>query len=58
MTDDNDCRPITQRPINLGPDITRRLDDFRFDNRITSAAQALRVALEAGLDAVEGSTHG
>jgi metal-responsive CopG/Arc/MetJ family transcriptional regulator len=34
-------------------DLIRRLDDYRFENRINSKSEAIRRLLEAGLTAAE-----
>jgi metal-responsive CopG/Arc/MetJ family transcriptional regulator len=32
-------------------DLLKRIEDFRFDNRISSRSEAIRILLEAGLKA-------
>lgn len=36
-------------PVMFEPSLLRRIDDYRFDNRIGSRAKALRQLVEVGL---------
>lgn len=46
----------TNKPFigfNLDPELLAHLDDFRFNNRIKSRAQAIEIILRAGMDALK-----
>lgn len=40
--------------ILIAPELLKRIDDWRFANRIESRAEAVRQLIEAGLTAVTG----
>lgn len=46
----------TNKPFigfNLDPELLAHLDDFRFNNRIKSRAQAIEIIFRAGMDALK-----
>jgi hypothetical protein len=43
--------------VTLSDEIVRRLDDYRFGQRISRESDALRQLIEIGLDHVEGDQH-
>ncbi len=47
MTTDKDPRVITPMPAEL----LQAVDDYRFENRLPSRAEAIRALLRAGLEA-------
>ena len=52
-------KPMTARKIvSLPEDLARQIEDFRFDNRISSEAEAIRRLIELGLSAAKGRKSG
>lgn len=48
----------TQKPqilLTVDDDLLKRIDDFRFDNRINSRSEAVRQLIEAGLKVTKAS---
>jgi metal-responsive CopG/Arc/MetJ family transcriptional regulator len=48
----------TQKPqilLTMEEDLLKRIDDFRFDNRINSRSEAIRRLIEEGLKASDRS---
>lgn len=48
----------TEKPkiiLVMEDDLLRRIDDYRFENRINSRSEAIRRLIEAGLDLPESS---
>lgn len=46
----------TQKPqilLTLDADLLKRINDFRFSNRINSRSEAVRLLIEEGLKAIE-----
>ena len=39
--------------FNIAPELLEKLDDFRFNNRISSRAKALDIILRAGMNALK-----
>lgn len=47
----------TEKPIwtfAVDDELRNRIDDFRFDNRINTRSEALRLLIEMGLNVYEG----
>jgi len=53
-------RPSTapiRKQVNLPPDVARKVDDYRFENRISTESEAIRRLIELGLKAVEAEVR-
>ena len=44
---------VTRKALLLPAELAREIDDFRFENRFRTDAEALRVLIEAGLKATK-----
>lgn len=42
---------VTRKIVSLPAELAKAVDDFRFENRLRSEAEAIRILLEAGLAA-------
>ena len=42
---------VTRKIVSLPAELAKAVDDFRFENRLRSEAEAIRILLEAGLEA-------
>jgi hypothetical protein len=57
MKEGSRCRltySVRYRPIDLDQALVTAVADFRFDRRVRSEVQAVRLLMEAGLDALLG----